>query len=200
MTQAAQTTNDLKQSRVGKRPVELPKGVTATMKGDTIEVKGAKGQLSRKLPPNVKVTVEGAEVKVMPTIGGRDGSRFQGLARALINGMVQGAASGYTKTLQLVGTGYRAEVKGQVLNLSLGFSHPVNFPIPQGITVQIPGDSKGTIIILNGPDKALMGQTAAKIRGFRPPEPYGGKGVRYQGEKVREKAGKAAKGAAGGAK
>jgi large subunit ribosomal protein L6 len=200
MTQAAQTTNDLKQSRVGKRPVELPKGVTATMKGDTIEVKGAKGQLSRKLPPNVKVTVEGTAVKVMPTIGGRDGSRFQGLARALINGMVQGAASGYTKTLQLVGTGYRAEVKGQILNLSLGFSHPVNFPIPQGITVQIPGDSKGTIIILNGPDKALMGQTAAKIRGFRPPEPYGGKGVRYQGEKVREKAGKAAKGAAGGAK
>ena len=192
MTQAAQTTNDLKQSRVGKRPVELPKGVTATLKGDTLEVKGAKGQLSRKLPPNVKVTVEGTAVKVLPTIGGRDGSRFQGLARALINGMVQGAASGYTKTLQLVGTGYRAEVKGQVLNLSLGFSHPVNFPIPQGITVQIPGDSKGTIIILNGPDKALMGQTAAKIRGFRPPEPYGGKGVRYQGEKVREKAGKAA--------
>jgi len=200
MTQAAQTTNDLKQSRVGKRPVELPKGVTATLKGDTLEVKGAKGQLSRKLPPNVKVTVEGTAVKVLPTIGGRDGSRFQGLARALINGMVQGAASGYTKTLQLVGTGYRAEVKGQVLNLSLGFSHPVNFPIPQGITVQIPGDSKGTIIILNGPDKALMGQTAAKIRGFRPPEPYGGKGVRYQGEKVREKAGKAAKGAAGGGK
>jgi len=200
MTQAAQTTNDLKQSRVGKRPVELPKGVTATLKGDTLEVKGAKGQLSRKLPPNVKVTVEGTAVKVLPTIGGRDGSRFQGLARALINGMVQGAASGYTKTLQLVGTGYRAEVKGQVLNLSLGFSHPVHFPIPQGITVQIPGDSKGTIIILNGPDKALMGQTAAKIRGFRPPEPYGGKGVRYQGEKVREKAGKAAKGAAGGGK
>jgi len=200
MTQAAQTTTDIKQSRVGKRPVELPKGVTATLKGDTLEVKGAKGQLSRKLPPNVKVTVEGTAVKVVPTIGGRDGSRFQGLARALINGMVQGAASGYTKTLQLVGTGYRAEVKGQVLNLSLGFSHPVNFPIPQGIAVTIPGDSKGTIIILNGPDKALMGQTAAKIRGFRPPEPYGGKGVRYQGEKVREKAGKAAKGAAGGAK
>ena len=199
MTQAAQIT-DLKQSRVGKRPVELPKGVTATVKGDTLEVKGPKGGLSRKLPPNVKVTVEGTAVKVMPTIGGRDGSRFQGLARALINGMVQGAATGYTKTLQLVGTGYRAEVKGQILNLSLGFSHPVNFPIPQGITVQIPGDSKGTIIILTGPDKAMMGQTAAKIRGFRPPEPYGGKGVRYQGEKVREKAGKAAKGAAGGGK
>jgi large subunit ribosomal protein L6 len=200
MTQAAQNVTDLKQSRVGKRPVELPKGVTATVKNDVIEVKGPKGTLSRKLPPNVKVTVEGTHLTVMPTIGGRDGSRFQGLARALINGMVQGAAAGYTKTLQLVGTGYRAEVKGQILNLSLGFSHPVNFPIPQGITVQIPGDSKGTIIILNGPDKAMMGQTAAKIRGFRPPEPYGGKGVRYQGEKVREKAGKAAKGAAGGGK
>jgi large subunit ribosomal protein L6 len=196
MTQQAQV-QDLKQSRVGKRPVELPKGVTATLKDGGIDIKGPKGNLTRKLPPNVKVTVEGTAIKVAPTVGGRDGSRFQGLARALINGMVQGAASGYTKTLQLVGTGYRAEVKGQVLNLSLGFSHPVNFPIPQGIAVQIPGDSKGTIIILTGADKAVMGQTAAKIRGFRPPEPYGGKGVRYQGEKVREKAGKAAKGAAG---
>jgi len=199
MTQQAQV-QDLKQSRVGKRPVELPKGVTATLKDGGIDVKGPKGALTRKLPPNVKVTIEGTAISVMPTVGGRDGSRFQGLARALINGMVQGAASGYTKTLQLVGTGYRAEVKGPILNLSLGFSHPVNFPIPQGITVQIPGDSKGTIIILTGPDKAVMGQTAAKIRGFRPPEPYGGKGVRYQGEKVREKAGKAAKGAGAGAK
>ncbi len=190
---------NLKQSRVGKRPIELPKGVTATFKDGVFDVKGPKGALSRKVPPNVKVTLEGTTLSVMPTVGGRDGSRFQGLARALLNGMVQGAASGYTKTLQLVGTGYRAEVKGQILNLSLGFSHPVNFPIPQGIKVEIPGDSKGTIIILTGPDKAVMGQTAAKIRGFRPPEPYAGKGVRYQGEKVREKAGKAAKGA-GGAK
>jgi large subunit ribosomal protein L6 len=197
MTQQATSVQDLKQSRVGKRSIELPKGVTATLKDGSIDVKGPKGALSRKLPPNVKVTLEGTTLKVMPTIGGRDGSRFQGLARALINGMVQGTASGYTKTLQLVGTGYRAEVKGQVLNLSLGFSHPVNFPIPQGITVQIPGDSKGTIIILTGADKSMMGQTAAKIRGFRPPEPYAGKGVRYQGEVVRQKAGKAAKGAGG---
>jgi large subunit ribosomal protein L6 len=204
MTQTAQQPNasqgDVKQSRVGKRPIELPKGVTATLKDAAIEIKGPKGALSRKLPPNVKVTIEGSSIKVMPTIGGRDGSRFQGLTRALINGMVQGTASGYTKTLQLVGTGYRAEVKGQILNLSLGFSHPVNFPIPQGITVQIPGDSKGTIIILTGADKSVMGQTAAKIRGFRPPEPYAGKGVRYQGERVREKAGKAAKGAGAAAK
>ncbi len=200
MTTASAQVPDLKQSRVGKRPIDLPKGVTAALKEGVIDVKGPKGALTRRLPPNVKVTLVGSTISVMPTIGGRDGSRFQGLARALINGMVQGAAGGYTKTLQLVGTGYRAEVKGPVLNLSLGFSHPVNFPIPQGITVQIPGDSKGTIIILTGADKAVMGQTAAKIRGFRPPEPYGGKGVRYQGEKVREKAGKAAKGAGAAAK
>ena len=200
MTQAAQPTQEFKQSRTGKRPIDLPKGVTATLKDGSIEIKGPKGSLSRKLPPNVKVTVAGGDVTVQPTVPGRDGSRFQGLTRALLAAMVEGTSTGYTKTLQLVGTGYRAEVKGPILNLSLGFSHPVNFPIPQGITVQIPGDSKGTIIILNGADKAMMGETAAKIRGFRPPEPYGGKGVRYQGEKVREKAGKAAKGAGGGAK
>ena len=200
MTQAAQPTQEFKQSRTGKHPIDLPKGVTATLKDGSIEIKGPKGSLSRKLPPNVKVTVAGGAVTVQPTVPGRDGSRFQGLTRALLAAMVEGTSTGYTKTLQLVGTGYRAEVKGPILNLSLGFSHPVNFPIPQGITVQIPGDSKGTIIILNGADKAMMGETAAKIRGFRPPEPYGGKGVRYQGEKVREKAGKAAKGAGGGAK
>jgi large subunit ribosomal protein L6 len=96
--------------------------------------------------------------------------------------------------LQLVGTGYRAEVKGQILNLSLGFSHPINFPIPQGVKVEIPADSKGTLLVMTGADKEVMGQTSAKIRGFRPPEPYGGKGVRYQNEKVRIKAGKAGKG------
>jgi large subunit ribosomal protein L6 len=185
---------DLRQSRVGKRPVEVPKGVTVAVKDGKIDIKGPKGTLSRPITPNVTIKVEGNEINVMPTVGGRDGARFQGLARALINGMVVGAATGYTKTLQLVGTGYRAEVKGQTLNLALGFSHPINFPIPAGITVQIPGDSKGTLVILTGADKEKMGQTAAKIRGFRPPEPYGGKGVRYQGEKVREKAGKAGKG------
>ncbi len=193
MTQAA-PIQDLKQSRTGKRPIELPKGVTAAVKDGAIDIKGPKGALTRKLPPNVKVTVEGNAIKVAPTIGGRDGSRFQGLARSLINGMVQGAATGYQKTLQLVGTGYRAEVKGTTLNLSLGFSHPINFPLPAGMKVEIPGDSKGTIINMSHPDKEVMGQTAAKIRGFRPPEPYGGKGVRYMGEKVREKAGKAGKG------
>jgi large subunit ribosomal protein L6 len=194
MTAQANPVQDLKQSRVGKRAIDLPKGVTATIKDGKIEVKGPKGTASRALTPNVTVKVDASAIHIMPTVGGRDGSRFQGLARALINGMVVGASTGYTKTLQLVGTGYRAEVKGQNLNLALGFSHPVVFPIPKGIKVEIPADSKGTILILTGSDKETMGQTAATIRGFRPPEPYGGKGVRYQGEKVREKAGKAGKG------
>ena len=187
-------TPGLKLSRVGKRPVVLPKGVTATVGNGKIEIKGPKGTLSRPLIPNVTIKVEATGITVVPTISGRDGARFQGLARSLINGMVNGAATGYAKTLQLVGTGYRAEVKGQILNLALGFSHPVNFPIPAGMKVEIPADSKGTMINLSHPDKEVMGQTAAKIRGFRPPEPYGGKGVRYLGEKVREKAGKAGKG------
>jgi large subunit ribosomal protein L6 len=184
------------QARIGKRPIELPKGVTATVANGKIEVKGPKGTLSVAMFQNVEVKVEGGAVTVKPTIAGRDGARFQGLARALLQNMVTGTATGYAKTLQLVGTGYRAEVKGPVLNMSLGFSHPINFTIPAGIKVEIPSDSKGTIINLSGADKALMGQTAAKLRGFRPPEPYGGKGVRYMGEKVREKAGKA--GAKGG--
>jgi large subunit ribosomal protein L6 len=182
----------MKQSRVGKRPIALPKGVTATVNNGKIDVKGPKGTLSRPLTPNVKVKTEGGELVVLPTIEGRDGARFQGLARSIIKSMVEGCATGYTKTLQLVGTGYRAELKGKTLNLALGFSHPVNFPVPNGITITIPADSKGTIVILTGADKEVMGQTAAKIRGFRPPEPYGGKGVRFQGEKIREKAGKAA--------
>jgi large subunit ribosomal protein L6 len=198
-TAQAQPRERIHQSRVGKRPVVLPKGVSATLKGDAaIELKGPKGTLGRAIPPGVKVKVDGAGVSVTPALPGRDGSRLQGLARSLIRGMVVGVANGYTKTLQLVGTGYRAELKGQVLNLSLGFSHPIAFPLPQGVKCEIPAESKGTLLILTGADKEVMGQTAAKIRGFRPPEPYGGKGVRYQGEKVREKAGKAAK--AGGGK
>jgi large subunit ribosomal protein L6 len=187
------TEGGIRQSRVGKRPIGLPKGVTATLKDGSLEIKGPRGTLARKLPPSVSVKVEGGKILVLPTIVGRDGARFQGLAWALFGGMVVGVSEGYTKTLQLVGTGYRAELKGQMLNLSLGFSHPIAFPLPQGVKCEIPGDSKGTILILTGSDKEVMGQTAAKIRSFRPPEPYGGKGVRYQGEKVREKAGKAAK-------
>ncbi len=193
MTTQVETREGLRQSRTGKRPIALPKGVTATIRDRAFEVKGPKGTLARDVPLNVSVKIDGGHIAIMPTVPGRDGARFQGLTRALLAGMVTGVADGYTRTLQLVGTGYRAEVKGQVLNLSLGFSHPIAFPLPKGVKCEIPVESKGTLLILTGSDKEVMGQTAAKIRAFRPPEPYGGKGVRYQGEKVREKAGKAAK-------
>jgi large subunit ribosomal protein L6 len=187
------------QSRVGKRPIAIPKGVTAALKSGALEIQGPKGKLSRSIPSTVVLTVENSAISVKSSLPGRDASRMQGLYRALIATMVKGTTEGYTKTLELKGTGYRAELKGTTLNLALGFSHPVNYPLPSGIKCEIPADSKGTIIILTGADKGLMGQTAAKIRAFRPPEPYGGKGVRYQGERVREKAGKAGgKGGKGG--
>jgi large subunit ribosomal protein L6 len=197
-----QTTTEKKparqvQSRVGKRPIMLPKGVTVALKDNTVRVEGPKGKLSKVIPSGVDVKIDSAKVSITSALPGRDASRMQGLVRALIAAMVKGASENYTKTLELKGTGYRAEMKGTTLNLALGFSHPVIFPVPAGIKCEIPGDSKGTIVNLTGADKELMGQTAAKIRGFRPPEPYGGKGVRYQGEKVREKAGKAGKGAKG---
>ena len=197
-----QTTTEKKpsrqiQSRVGKRPIALPKGVTVAIKDGTIRVEGPKGKLSKAMPAGVDVRIDASNVSVTSALPGRDASRMQGLVRALIAAMVKGASENYTKTLELKGTGYRAEMKGSTLNLALGFSHPVIFPMPAGIKCEIPGDSKGTIVNLTGADKELMGQTAAKIRSFRPPEPYGGKGVRYQGEKVREKAGKAGKGAKG---
>jgi large subunit ribosomal protein L6 len=197
-----QTTTDKKparqiQSRIGKRPIDLPKGVSVALKDSTVRVEGPKGKLSKVIPGGVDVKIEGSKVSVTSALPGRDASRMQGLVRALIAAMVKGATDNYMKTLELRGTGYRAEMKGTTLNMALGFSHPIIFPLPAGIKCEIPSDSKGTIVKLTGADKELMGQTAAKIRSFRPPEPYGGKGVRYQGEKVREKAGKAGKGAKG---
>jgi large subunit ribosomal protein L6 len=183
-----------KTSRIGKRPIDVPKGVTVAINGRTVEVKGPKGQLSRPLTESVSVKTEGARLHIVSTAPGRDGSRLQGLMRAIIASMVKGAAEGYEKVLELKGTGYRVELKGTTLHFALGYSHPIAYPLPKGITGTIPADSKGTVLVLNGADKELIGQTAAKIRGFRPPEPYGGKGVRYRGERVREKAGKAGKG------
>ncbi|MDI3289969.1 50S ribosomal protein L6 [Polyangium sp. 15x6] len=180
-----------KTSRIGKRPVDVPKGVTVSMQGRKVEIKGAKGQLARELPSSIDVKVEGAKLHVTSTAPGRDGSRLQGLVRALLAGMVKGAADGYERVLELKGTGYRVDLKGTTLTFALGYSHPVVFNVPKGLTATIPADSKGTVLVLTGADKELIGQTAATIRGFRPPEPYGGKGVRYRGERVREKAGKA---------
>jgi len=184
----------IKTSRIGKRPVPLPKGVSANVTGKTVIIKGPKGELTRAFADQVTVKLEGSTVEVASSAPGRDAARLQGLYRALIASMVKGTAEGYTRELELRGTGYRVELKGTVLHFALGFSHPVVFPLPKGINATVPGDSKGTQLILTGPDNELMGQTAAKIRAFRPPEPYGGKGVRYKGEVVREKAGKAGKG------
>lgn len=183
-----------KTSRVGKRPVEIPKGVTAAVNGRVVEIKGPKGQLRRPVVENVDVALQDGRLVVTSNAAGRDASRLQGLMRALLAGMVKGVADGYERVLELRGTGYRVELKGTTLNFALGYSHPVTFPLPQGLSATIPADSKGTVLILQGADKELIGQTAAKIRGFRPPEPYAGKGVRYRGERVREKAGKAGKG------
>lgn len=183
-----------KTSRIGKRPIDLPKGVTATVSGKNIEVKGPKGSLTKPITETVSIKAEGTKLHVSSTAPGRDGSRLQGLVRAIVAAAVKGVADGYEKVLELKGTGYRVELKGTTLTFALGYSHPVVFPLPKGITATIPADSKGTVLVLNGTDKELIGQTAAKIRGFRPPEPYGGKGVRYRGERVREKAGKAGKG------
>ncbi len=186
-----QTGEASKTSRVGKRPVDVPKGVTVTVKGRSVEIKGAKGQLLHDLPLTVDVKVDGSRLHVSSTAPGRDGSRLQGLVRALLASMVKGAADGYERILELKGTGYRVDLKGTTLTFALGFSHQIVFPVPKGLTAAVPAESKGTVLVLQGADKALIGQTAATIRGFRPPEPYGGKGVRYRGERVREKAGKA---------
>jgi large subunit ribosomal protein L6 len=180
----------LRLSRTGKRAIDLPKGVTASFTNGTIEMKGPKGTLSRAVPPNVDVKLEAGKLSFGPQIGGRDGARFQGLARALFASMAKGASVGYQKELELVGTGYRCEIKAGALLLSLGFSHQVTMPLPAGVTAKVPPESKGTLIQLDGNDKEQMGQLCAKIRSLRPPEPYGGKGVRFKGEKVRQKAGK----------
>lgn len=193
MSTAAQTETKPALSRVGKRPIVVPKGVTVAIAGGKVDIQGPKGKLSRPLPPTVNVTQSGDKISVTSTATGRDAARWQGLARALLASTIKGAAEGYERILELVGTGYRCEVKGGALHLSLGLSHPVVFPLPAGVTAQVPADSKGTIIILNSADKGVLGQVAATVRSFRPPEPYAGKGVRYRGENVRRKAGKAGK-------
>jgi large subunit ribosomal protein L6 len=180
-------------SRVGKRPIVLPKGVTVAVASGKVDVKGPKGTLSMPLPPTIKVEQSGDKVTITSSAPGRDQARWQGLARALIAANVKGAAEGYERILELVGTGYRCEVKANALHLALGLSHPVVFPLPPGVSAVVPGDSKGTIIILTSANKAVLGQVAATVRSFRPPEPYAGKGVRYRGENVKRKAGKAGK-------
>ena len=185
---------EVRLSRVGKRAINIPKGVTVNLSAQKVDVQGPKGKLSIPIPDQVTAKKDGEAISFVSSAPGRDGARVQGLSRALVASAVKGAAEGYEKVLELVGTGYRAEIKGKVITLALGFSHPTNVEVPPSITATVPADSKGTQLVLVSADKALLGQLAASIRDLRPPEPYGGKGIRYRGENIRRKAGKAAKG------
>ncbi len=177
-------------SRIGKKPVQIPAGVEVTVKDNNVAVKGSKGQLDFTFADVLSVSVEENEVIVSRANEERESRALHGLTRALIHNMVVGVSEGFTKTLELVGVGYRAQLKGDELNLSLGFSHPVVYKAPAGITFECPDQ---THIKVTGIDKQQVGQVAAEIRGIRPPEPYKGKGVRYQDEHIRRKLGKAAK-------
>ena len=174
-------------SRIGKKPIEIPSGVTLTVEGQTVTVKGPKGQLSWTVADEIVLAQEGASVTLTPRDDSMRAASMWGLSRTLVNNMVVGVTTGYEQTLELVGVGYRAAMKGNALSMQLGFSHDVDIPAPQGVTFAVP---KQTEVKISGIDKQLVGETAAKIRRIRPPEPYKGKGVRYAGEKVRRKEGK----------
>jgi large subunit ribosomal protein L6 len=174
-------------SRIGKKAVPLPKGVTASIDGQTVKVKGPKGELSVKLVDEVEAKVEADGIAVLPRKDMERGPQMWGLSRTLVNNLVVGVTQGFTQKLEIQGVGYRAAVQGTNLNLQLGFSHDVAYPIPKGITITA---EKPTMLTVAGMDKQLVGQVAAEIRGYRPPEPYKGKGVRYEGEYVRRKEGK----------
>jgi large subunit ribosomal protein L6 len=192
---------ELRVSRVGKRPVEIPAGVTVDVKGTTLAAKGPKGQMERQLHASIDVKKEGSTLVLGPKAGTdvEVFAQYQGLTRALIRNVIEGVSKGYTQALDLIGTGYRAEVKGTDLHLALGYSHPIHFKLPAGVKARVEildvGGTKKPRLHLDSHDKELLGQVAARIRSFRPPEPYKGKGVRYIEERVREKAGKAGKGA-----
>ena len=174
-------------SRIGKKPVPLPKGVVASVEGQTVKVKGPKGELSVKLVPEVSATIGDDGITVTPDKNQERAAQMWGLSRTLVNNLVTGVTTGFTQKLEIQGVGYRAAVQGKVLNLQLGFSHDVPYAIPPGITITT---EKPTQISVSGIDKQLVGQVAAEIRSWRPPEPYKGKGVRYEGEYVRRKEGK----------
>ncbi|MFZ6047651.1 50S ribosomal protein L6 [Pseudomonas sp. CR3202] len=171
-------------SRVAKNPVKLPAGVEVKIAGQQLSVKGAKGALELKVHPSVEVLEGSGELRFAARNGDQQNRAMAGTTRALVNNMVIGVSQGFERKLQLVGVGYKAQAKGQTLSLALGFSHPVDYELPQGITAETPSQ---TDILIKGIDKQLVGQVAAEIRDFRPPEPYKGKGVRYADEVVRRK-------------
>ena len=174
-------------SRIGKRPVAVPSGVTATVDGQTVKMKGPKGQLQFIVHDDVEVKFENGEVKVAPRVKTNRAQAMYGTARAQVANLVAGVTKGFEKKLEITGVGYRAALQGKNLQLALGYSHDVVYPIPEGIAITVP---KPTEIVIVGSDSQRVGQVAAEIRSYRPPEPYKGKGVRYAGEYVRRKEGK----------
>ncbi|WP_119393723.1 50S ribosomal protein L6 [Salinibius halmophilus] len=171
-------------SRVAKAPISLPSGVEVKVDGRNVKVKGAKGELALELNANVDVAIEENVLSVSPRDGAKFSRAIAGTTRALLNNMVTGVSAGFEKKLQLNGVGYRAKASGNSVNLSLGFSHPVDYALPEGVTAETPSNTE---IVVKGIDKQKVGQVAAEIREFRPPEPYKGKGIRYADEYVRRK-------------
>ena len=177
-------------SRIGKHPVVLPKGVTAKVEGNKVQVKGPKGELERELHPAMKVSLKDDQILVERPSDEDLHKALHGLSRTLVANMVEGVTSGFRKELELVGVGYKAEQRPYGLQMALGFSHPIKYEAPKGIKLTAP---QPTSIIIEGANKEVVGQVAAELRGIRPPEPYKGKGIKYLGEQVRRKAGKAGK-------
>lgn len=180
-------------SRIGKQPIELPQKVEVKIEKTTVTVKGPKGQLTESFSPDMTIRMENGAIVIDRPSDLRHHKALHGLTRALLSNMVHGVSEGFRKTLQIEGVGYQATVQGNNLQLRLGHSHDVVVEPPENISFDVPKDSRGTVIHVDGIDKQVVGQIAANIRGWRPPEPYKGKGVRYEGEYVRRKAGKAGK-------
>lgn len=178
-------------SRIGNKTVAIPSGVTVELKGSKVSVKGPKGDLHYDLLPEVSITIDGSNLTVSRKDESKDARARHGLTRALIANMVKGVSTGYEKKLEIIGVGYKAALKGKILVLSLGFSHTIDYPIPADIEI-VQDEKNKNILYVRGADKQLVGQVAAQIREYRPPEPYKGKGIRYSDEYVRRKAGKAA--------
>jgi large subunit ribosomal protein L6 len=178
-------------SRIGQAPITIPAGVDVTLDGQTITVKGPKGTLTRQIAPTITITQDDGVLTVSRPDDQRDNRALHGLTRSLVNNMVVGVTDGYRKALEIVGVGYRAEAQGpDAIRLALGFSHPVNVKAPAGVAFEVPAPTQ---VVVTGIDKEVVGQVAADIRSIRKPEPYKGKGVRYQGERILRKAGKAGK-------
>lgn len=174
-------------SRIGKKPVAIPAGVTVALDGTDLSVKGPKGELAMSFVPEVTVAHQDDSIVVSPVNDTKRARSMWGMQRSMVNNLIEGVTTGYSKKLGLQGVGYRAQMKGSSLSLQLGFSHDVNFPVPEGIKIETPDQ---TTIIVSGIDKQLVGEVAAKIREYRKPEPYKGKGIRYDGEYVFRKEGK----------